>query len=389
MADGGEFRSLAAYSTYMTDRYQATDVQLGTYKDMLLRDPTVSFANNFVTRSVARRIGEYVDDRDNVAEWVNRQVMPAVRRDLRCIQSAIYYGLAIAQPRYGDVDGELGLLELVGCDPQRFWSGERFKRNADTGELETVQIDGPGVVPFYNAQGVRQIVHYASGDAFGSPWGRPAARTAYTAYWIRKRLEGFEGIGLEKHGVGTAFFKSDDPDRLKQYVADWVAAGSESAFGIDRQDEYTIEKPGWQVNSPYSPAIARLNGYICFAFGLPPLTVVEANFGTRAQASVALEAYVMAETDHAERLADVVLNQVIEPAVYLRFGKSKGAHSLPVTASSEPDLEVMSRVLMALSTAGAFDPASEDQLRWVGRKFGLPVDDLLARVGQGQVGPPL
>jgi hypothetical protein len=383
-----EFRSLAAYSAYMTDRYQASDVSLQTYVDMLRRDPIVAFANGFVQRSVARRIGDYVDERDDVAQWVNRHVMPAVRRNLRCVQSAIYYGVSIAQPRYGVDEGEMVLAELVGCDPSRYWYG-KFYRNDETGDVEAVDILGPGRVEFYGEAGQRQIVHHASGDAFGSPWGNPVARRVYTAYYIKRRLVGFEAIGLEKHGLATAVFKSNDSKRLEQYVSDWAGMGAENALGLDLGDEMTTVAPGWSTTSPFAPVIARLDGYIFNSFGIPHLTLAESQFGTRAQASVALEAYIMAETDYAERLADCVLEQIIEPAVALRFGRVKEEHALPVVAASEPSMDEVARIVQALSTAGAFDPAAEDQLRWLSQRMdGLPVDDLLGMNAAGLAGVP-
>jgi len=379
-------KSLAAYSTYMTDRYQASDVSLQTYLDMIRRDPIVSFADGFVQRSVARRIGEYTDEREDVAEWVNAKVLPAVRRDMRGLQSATYYGAAIAQPRYGMVDGEMGLTELFVCHPNRWWYG-RFYRNEETGEVEAVDVTGPGRVPFYNEQGARQIVHHTCGQAFGSPWGDPVARRVYTAWYIKRRLIAFEGIGLEKHGIGTAIFKTNDAADGAEYIAAWSAAGAEAAMSMQTGDEVQIVTPGWNINSPFAPVIARLDGYIFNAYGIPHLTLAEAQFGTRAQASVALEAYIMAETDTAERLADCLLNQVIEPAVAMRFGNIKTQHALPVTAASEPDREAVSRILLALGNAGAFDPRAEDQLRWVAREMEIPVDDLLALQSGGMGGP--
>lgn len=371
------------------DRYQADAIPLQTYIEMLDRDPVVALAEGFVQRSTLRRVGDYSHDREDVTDWVERLVMPAVKRDLRRLQTALYFGVAIAQPRY-DVteDGELRLAELIGCHPARYWYGRGFERD-DEGRLARVWIQGPGWLDLWDQHGGRQIIHYASGDRWGSPWGSPVARRAYTAWYIKRRLVGFEAIGLEKHGLGTAIFKSSDPDALEAYVDAWASMGSENALGIGATDELQVERPGWSGASPYSQALSRLDGHIFNSFMLPHLLLSEAQHGTRAQASVALEAYIMAESEIAARLADLVHHQIVKPAVSLRFGRVRGDSGVVVRDATEPDRAQWATILSQLASFGAFDPAADDQLAWLGDIFEIPTADIQTLIGTGGVGPEI
>lgn len=385
--------AMQGYAGLAPEAYNPADVPLETYQLMRKRDPIVRFAYWHVTRSVRRRIGDYSHDNPRVEDYVRRQVLPAAMRDLARLQKAIYFGVALAQPRYVLDGGELRLAELVACPMSRFWHGRGFRRD-EAGQVDAVDINGLGWLPFVHESGARQLFHYATGDDDGSPWGHPAARLAYTAWYIKHRLTPFEAIGLERHGVGTAIFKvaDDTPDAdggtapSEAYVNAWSQMGSASALAIDKEDELTIVTPGWQVNSPYDPVIRRLDGYIFNSFSMPYLIAAEANFGTRAQAGVALETYIMAETDIAEDLADAaLLNQVIGSTVALQFGPNTEPGDLTIRDPAPPDLQEWSNILTQLDATGAFNAEIDEQLQFVGERFGLPVDELMAYYQGGGV----
>ncbi len=385
---------MQGYAGLIPQVYNPADVPLETYQLMRQRDPIVRYAYWHVTRSVRRRIGDYRHDNPRVQDYVERQILPAARKYLPRLQKAIYFGTALAQPRYVLDGGELRLAELVACAMSRFWYGTGFHRDA-VGQVDGVDINGLGLVPFLDPQsGTRQLIHYATGDDEGSPWGHPAARLAYTAWYIKHRLTPFEAIGLEKHGIGTAIFKvsddtadEDSSSPGEAYVEAWSAMGSASALAIDKEDDLTIVTPGWQVNSPYDPVIRRLDGYIFNSFFMPYLISSESQFGTRAQASVALETYLMAETDIAEEVADdVLLDQVIAPAVALQFGPHTEPGELSIRDPAPPDLAEWGNILTQLDATGAFNAEVDEQLQFVGERFGLPVDELTAYYRAGGVG---
>lgn len=390
---------LRSYRGIVPDEYNPSDVPLATYQLMRRRDPIVRYAYWHVTRSVRRRIGDYTHADERVQDYVRRQVVPQLMKDLPRLQKAVYFGVALAQPRWVLDGGELKLRELVACPSSRFWNGRGFRRD-DAGDVDAVDVQGVGYLTLLDERtGVRQLVHYHTGDDEGSPWGSPAARLAYTAWYIKHRLIPFEAIGLERHGVGTGvFYVSDDtPDENgvepgEAYVQAWSQMGSASALALDKDDKLEVVSPGWLVNSPYDPVVRRLDGYIFNSFFMPYLIAAEAQFGTRAQADVQTETYLMAETDIAEETADVAREQVIDEAVRLQFGPGVEPGDLTVRDPAPPDLEAWSRILGILSSVGAFDAEVDEQLLWLGERFNLPVQSLLdayrAGAAPGGAGTP-
>lgn len=384
--------SRSPYTGLVPTDYNPVDVSLETLEQMRRRDPIVRYAYRHLTRSIRRRLGDYTHDDERIAEWVQSNILPATIRDLGRVQKAIYYGCALAQPRYVLDGGQLRLAELVGCPQSRFWHSRGFRRDAQ-GNIDAVDIQDLGYVELVDADtGARQLIHYATGDDDGGPWGEPSARLAYTAWFIKHRLSGFEAIGLEKHGTGTAVFSVEDDAQpvegdlapSEQYVADWSAMGSNSAIAISKDDTLEVVQPGWGAGSPFDAVIHRLDGYIFNSFFMPHLIAAESQFGTRAQASVSLETYLMAETDLAEELADqVVLDQVIAPAIALQWGPGHGRGDITIRDPAPPDLESWARIFQTLDSIGAFNAEVDEQLAYLGERFGLPVDELSQLLASG------
>lgn len=383
-----------AYRGLIPGVYNPDDIGLAEYERMR-RDTSVKLAYRYVCRSTRRRIGAYRHERPEVQDWATTYVMPTVMRDCQRLQTALYYGVAVAAPRYHLVGSELALAEVDICHPSRYWYGRGFMRD-DSGQLASLDIAPLGHVPVLSPEtGERQLVVYSSDGDFDSPWGEPAAKAAYPFWFIKTRLIGFEAMGAERHGLGTAVFGVRDdlptaegqPRPSQAYCDAWADMGTAAAMAIDAEDTLSVVTPGWQTTSPFDGIIRRLDASIFNAFYLPYLMLAEANFGTRAQASVALEAYLAAETDMAEELADqVLIDQIIGPAVRARFGPGTESGDLPIRDASPPDREAWARILAMLSQSGVFDATIEEQLKWAGNLFELPVDELVA-AGPGPGAP--
>lgn len=381
--------SLAAtpmgYVGTFQEQYNPADVDLDTLERMRVRDPIVKFASRFLTRSVRRRFGGYTNDDDRVRDYVDKFIMPSTMKGLSGVQTAIYFGVSVTQPQYELIGGTLGLKRLYTVHPSRYWSGRGFHRGQETGDVDQVEISPQGWVPIVDPDTrVRNLVVYTSDDDFDNPWGNGAARQAYTAWYIKHRLQAFEAIGLEKHGLPTAIFQTagvaaaaDGASPGQQYVDRWKDMASEAAMAIDSQDQVDVISPAWTGSGPFDNAIRRLDAYLFNSFFIPYLLTSESQFGTRAQASIALEAYLMAETDFAEELADLVVQQVIRPAVTLQFGPNAPFGDIPIRDAQPPDRAQWANIVTSLASVGVFDPEVEEQLRWAGELFEVPMDDLV------------
>lgn len=388
----------AAYDPLLNESYNPDEIPIETYLTMRRRDPIIKMAKGFVERSVRRRIGDYKHEDPRVEEWVKARIMPALKRDMRFLQSAMYYGVAMAQPIWGVVDGDLTLQALLPVSARRFWHGW-IERDPETGIPRSVQIDNQDVPFFDPVTNQRQLVLYSSDDDWGRPWGNPAARQMYTAWFIKNRLLAFEAMALEAHGtpLGTIAvqddaLQTDGVSKKAAYAAAWSQLGARSSFVHDAADEVTVHPPAWTGASPFDAAIRRCDAYIFNSLYMPYLITSESQFGTRAQAGTALESYLMVETDIVEEQADEVCrDQIIAVGIWRKFGPNAGPGELSVRDPSPPDRLAWSQILTALYNVEAWRPEVAEQLEWAGEIFEVPVEELgklLAAGGPLQTATP-
>lgn len=382
------------YAGLVPEDYNPNSVPLGTLERMLRRDPHVAYAYTHLARSVRKRIGDYTNDDQRVADYVREHVLPTAQRHMSRLLKALFYGVAIAQPRYELAgDGALHLSELVGLSTHRFWDGPGFKRD-DVGRVDRVHIDTLGWVHLVDPDsGVRQLIHYATGDHDGSPWGRSNAVTAYNSWFIKNGLDPAEAVGLERHATGTLVVQVGDDEvdeetgktHSQQLAEAWAETGANAFMAVAGDDIPTLHQPGWGAESPFAEPNRRKVAEILLAFGgQSALQSQETTTGTFAQSKSTQETFIGEETDLAEEVADgVLLDQVIAPAVWQQFGPRAPRGDLTIRDPAPPNLAEWAQIISTLEAAGFVSADSERHLRFVGERFGLAMDDLLDTMGGG------
>lgn len=351
--------------------YNPSDVGLGDYRAMEQRSVPVRVASDFLTRGAVRRLGEYTHPNPRIEEWVRDNVWKAALKGVSGMLGAVYYGAMLAEPALELRGGALRLAAVDVADPDLWWLGRPRYEGRDLVGWRTFESAD---VPFYSEGGLRQVYHWQRGSRWGSPFGDPAARRAWPSYNSLRECIINESIALDVAAITRLLVCGTSGEQSTQELADLVqhlgTNGVAVVPGIDPAD--VVQITGSMTGSgPYDTAIRRHMVMAFWAFGVPPLLLIEAQFGTRAQSSTQLEAYEAVETVTAEDAADEVLrDQIIGPLVWAQFGDPDPG-DIPIRPFSPPDVSQWATVVSQLSLGGWMDPENPVQRSEVEDKIGI------------------
>jgi len=366
-----------AYSRLKLE-YNGSDLTLTDMERMLTRSAVVRYAYDYLRTNVAGRIGAYSHPDPAVEEWVNDRIMPAVTDAIPEMMSAIPYGCMLAEPIYTIGGDDIELARVHVALPDDWWSGKPTRD--ETGAVTGWRLVDGRQVDFESETGARQIVHWAYGSMFDSAWGDPVLRRAYPEEWTLRSLRMMEAVGAETTAIPRVLLRTHGSavgegqpgsvtDRIEQ-------AGSNAIIEVPASEVQDITQlaGGFSSGSPFDEPIRRCVVGIFAAFYQPALIHTEAQYGTRAQASTAYEAWMRTETSIADELADdVILRQVILPALKLRFGAGLDQGAVIIRDAVPPDLQQWGGILSQLYMAQILDPRDPEVRRWAAEMFGLPV----------------
>lgn len=374
-AQTGRLR-LGAWDALTVD-YNPDDVGLAEYKQAIRRSATARFAYRFGRGNVARRLGEYTNDETAVEEWVRENVMPAVECAAKQLLSAWYYGVMLAEPVWDTSTGDLTLKRIRVTDPENFWGGEPVRDKATREIIGWRGITGDPV-KFFGRTGIREVIHWSFDSEFDNAWGDPVARRLYPHYFRLSNLLKWEAVGAEVSALRRIIVHSNGDESGNQAVCDALGQlGTNGAVTVPPEVTSVQElSGGFSGGSPYSEPLERDVVGIFASFYMPPLMLKEAQFGTRAQATTQLEAWLGVETEIAEELADdVIVAQIIRPAIDMQFGPNAATGELAIRDPSPPDRAQWASIVQALTTTGYLDPTSQEHIEWVGELFEIPMEE--------------
>lgn len=384
--------------------YRTTTIGIDVYKKMRETDTTVAFASEFLAQGVVRRIGDFFSDNVEIRDFVNANVMPAVRAAAKSMLDGLYFGVSVSEIVYQAIEGgRMGVGFIHTIDPEEFWHGA-ITISQQTGEVQRVGLSKSGGTQNLEAfnHGVRRLAVYSHRAPYNNVWGTPLARLAYPAWFIKSTLIKWEARGLEQNGLPIAIFKAptvasgsetaEDPGQA--LVNDWTKLGAASAMAINTQDELDkvikIIESSFQGGSPFSETIRRLDEYIYQAFMQPSLLSSSAQFGSYNLAGVQMQTYLLAEealaTDFIER---VIMAQIVRPAIRINFGVAASTDRearVEVVDGRPVDDARFAQILTQLYTVGIFQPDDPAMARWVQDMLGVPIEDALAA---GKLKPPV
>lgn len=237
---------------------------------------------------------------------------------------------------------------------------------------------------------IEKALHFRTRSRKDNPEGRSILRTAYRAYYFKKRLEEIEGYGMERDLAGFPVLYapadmdiwSDDPDMRKTLTA---AEAIVSSIRRDAREGLVIPggDNGWKLELLASSSKRQFDtNAIIDRYDKRIATSVLADFvmlgqqqvGSFALADSKTKVFALAIGTYLDVICEVFNNQGIPRLIDLNGDHFKGITDYPKMVHGdieEKDLQQFASFIKEMVGAGIIvpDEALEDEVRRVG---GLP-----------------
>lgn len=232
--------------------------------------------------------------------------------------------------------------------------------------------------------------------ARGNPEGRSALRTAYRPWYLAKRVEEYEAIGVERDLTGIPRFWL--PEELLDPGASGTHAAARQAFedigknlrndeqatvlmplvydgdGNKRYDMDLISAPGSkQIDT--QPILARYGQQQLMTMLADVVLLGHEKVGTQALSSSKVDLLAASLDSWLEGMGDV-WNRHLLPRVFTLNGKPTGElPSYEASSVAPDDVAAVVDALAKLATSGAPLWPSEELMEWVADKVGFPAPE--------------
>jgi len=224
------------------------------YKEMSETDPVVGsilFAINMQARSIPWTVTPASDSPEDIAnkKFLEENIAGMSTPFSDVLSEALTmlpYGFSPMEIVYrlGD-DGKIRWKKFA---PRAQDTVERWKFDKDGGLRGLYQVDS------YSGKGevfipIEKMLLFRSNTAKGSPEGQSVLRTAYRPFYIKKKLEVIEAIGLERDLAGYPVLQTpediwgedDDSRKMRNYAKNLV-----TRIRTD-EDMGAVLPPGWEL----------------------------------------------------------------------------------------------------------------------------------------------
>lgn len=239
-----------------------------------------------------------------------------------------------------------------------------------------------------------KALHFKTRSRKGNPEGRSIFRTAYRAWYVKKRLEEIEGYGMERDlagfpvlyaPAGINIFDDEDPDMVK------LRAHAESLVSGIRRDALegvvlqggTPDLPGWKLELLASSGKRQFDtNAIIERWDKRIATTVLADFimlgqqqvGSFALADSKTKIFALAIGAYLEVICEVFNNQAIPRLIDMNGDKFKGITDYPVMTHGDiedADLIQLATYIEKMVGIGLLTP-DEELEKLVRRAGNLP-----------------
>lgn len=281
-------------------------------------------------------------------------------------------------------DGLIGWRKLPIRSQDTLW-GWKYKPDSDEliGMIQCPPPDfGIWEIPLEKA------LHFRTRSRKNNPEGRSILRTAYRAYYFKKRMEEIEGYGMERDlaGFPVLYSPADLPiwDVNDPEMAGILARAETIVSSIRRDAREGLVLPGgengWKLELISSGSRRQFDtNAIIDRYDRRIATSVLADFvllGQQAVGSFALadnktQLFGLAIGTYLDVICEVFNNQGIKRLIDLNGDHFKGITDYPVMEHGdidEPDLNTFATFVQGMIGAGALMPDEEleDQIRRIG-----------------------
>lgn len=267
-------------------------------------------------------------------------------------------------------------LPIRGQDTLVGWE---YKKDSDDLEGMTQQAS-----PDYKEVTIplKRALHFRTRSRKGNPEGRSIFRTAYRAWYIKKRIEEIEGYGMERDlagfpvlyaPAGINIFDDDDPEMVKlRYHAEQLISGirRDALEGVVLQGG-TPDQPGWKLELLASSGKRQFDtNAIIERWDKRIATTVLADFimlgqqqvGSFALADSKTKIFALAIGAYLEVICEVFNNQAIPRLIDANGDHFKGYTDYPKMTHGdieEVDLEQFATYIEKMIGVGVLTPDEE------------------------------
>lgn len=367
-----------------------------TYREMLDNDPIVNAMVQAI-ETLATSVEWRVDDADDAtgegkryAEVVHDMLFERMQwRDvLSEILTMLPYGFSLLEQVYERrPDGLLGWRRWSGRSQETIerWDFDDQERIIGA-EQQPPQGGGAIYLPLSKCLLFRTQTHR------NNPEGRSILRSAYRPWYFKRRIEEFEGIGIERDLAGLPTLKP--PPELGAQL--WntqdatmvqMKADAEALVRNIKRDEQegVLLPPGWELELLASggsrqmdvgKVIQRYDERIAMSTLADFILVGHGETGSRAMLTSKVNVFTKAMSGYLQRVCDVVNRVAIR-----RLGRLNAwdMEQLPLLAFADPapvDLAELGAFLSQMAAAGAPIFPNKALTEYIFKVAKLPPDDL-------------
>jgi len=340
---------------------------------MLLKDPLVVYGYDFCRRGIASRIGDYHNEDEKIQDYVDRAVLPAIRRDIKNILSAIYFGASLSELVKEPVGGEVHLAKLYTASADIWWGSAAWEEDEQHNLIAVNTLDGS--IPYYDESGIQQLALYTYRPEYNEYFGFPTATQVYPYWYVKSRLLSFYAIYLEKFGSPSIAISTDgnDDGRIQSQYRN---IGTDLLMVLPKDAQATILESAHAAGDEFNQAIELLDKYLLLSFTIPKLVVDEGVYSTRAQSTVHLDVYLKSETEMVENLCAWLTQNIIKPMVILNYGQQDDYGTFEIKDPDPVSMETWAAILKDIKDIGLLNLSLESHIEWASEKVGLPVEVL-------------
>lgn len=256
---------------------------------------------------------------------------------------------------------------------------------------------------------IEKAALFRTTTARGNPEGRSALRNAYRPWFLKRRVEDYESIGVERDLTGIPRFwlpeELLDPNASGGYLAARVAFENigknlrqdeqatvlmplaYDSAGNKRYDMDLINSPGQKIDT--QPILARYGQQILMTMLADVVLLGHEKIGTQALSTSKVDLLAASLDAWLEGIGDV-FNRHLLPRIFALNGKPTGELPTYEAGSVAPD-DVAATVdaLAKLAQAGAPLFPSDSMMEWLSDRVGFPMPEEDTAMVPGFGGPAL
>ena len=352
--------------------------RMAEYREMAEEDDAVGPALQFIVQSVMSRFGEYENENEEIADFVNEMLegLPRGAREFltEALELCLWAGFSVTELVFELVDGRVLITDTLVLPSEEI----EFKIDEETRRLDIEE----GVIQDPVGRGTKVFIppakclHLILNPRQGSPYGFSMLKRVYKE-WVKKLPINKMGLAaLDNQGNPfLVCYWPDlprvDPDSgadstyfeiAKNSAGDIYGRGSALHIPIPPEPEAPKPKvevpvqPTGEAWKPFDAALVGIDLRIMRGLLIPSLLYQEGQrSGSLALGRAHFDFFDMLTSTTYEGLADSIINQIVKPLIQLNFGPQEDYGEFPAVERSPEDIETLTKALLNYVNSGG-DP---------------------------------